>query len=132
MVRKIVDDRDSVYLRLHLEPPLHAFERLQRSRNFISCNAIGSRQRCRRGSIPDVVLSRERKLEISPRLVMMQDAPESARWFESKIRDPPVRARSRTVAFHRAECLGQTALQTRALRSGAGEPVKGHDPSAAR
>ena len=75
MMREVVDDGDAVDLRLHFEAALYALECLQRGGDRFFRNAAGCCQRGRRGRVPDVVFTGQRKFEVSPCSAVVQNCP---------------------------------------------------------
>src|SRR5262249_20712340 len=71
MVRKVVNDRDTVDLRAHLEASLHALEGLKRCGNFIFRDSVAIGEGRRRGGVPDVIFAAQSKLEIRPRFTFL-------------------------------------------------------------
>ena len=125
VMRKVIDDGDAIHLGANFEAALHALEGLQRGGNLFFRNSASRRQRCRRGRIPHVVFTRQRKLEVGPRFAVAQNRPCRACRIEPQIGNSPGRILARSVSLHWTKRPGQAAFDTLAC-------IEGDNAAAAR
>src|SRR5580700_5681499 len=112
MMREIINDRNTINLRLNFEPSLYALECLQRTRDLIRGNIVYVSHSCSCSRIPNVVFAGQRKFEISPYFSLPQNRPTGSARFHLKISDLPVRSGARSVPFHRTKSPRQATIDT--------------------
>ena len=103
MMRKVVDDGNSVNFGYHLQAALHAAKFLQGRGNRCFADAVVGRQGSGGGSVQHIVFACQRKLEVRPGVAVVPDAPAGQIRSVLNIGDSPVGTLAKSIALDPAE-----------------------------
>ena len=108
MMGKVVDHGYAVDLGLHFQAPLHAAEAAQGLADGCAIDAVAGGKRGGGSGVQDVVLARQRKLELGPGLSVALHAPARSLRLIAHIANSPGGILAEAIALDRAESAADT------------------------